>query len=225
MTEVERSTDEATDSAERKERRDIYDKYWAEAQTRMRLSSDNFDKSILTYSTGGLAVSLTFLKDFVPIKSAVWPTLLFSSWTCFLLATSLTIVSFLVSHRAQELSMEFAEEYLLNGKEEFRDKTTWHGAFIKHSNIVAGAVFVLALLSTSLFVAINLSGRPEMTNSRVISQDGMPPAMMQKVPSNAPSQRGMPSATIPKAPSSPNTTTQSPASQPGAASSPGSPKR
>jgi hypothetical protein len=185
------------------EARAYYDKYWAEAQTRQRSSSENFDKSILTYSSSGLAVSLAFLKDFVPIKSAVWPSLLYSSWLLFVLATSLTISSFLISYREQELSIEFAEKYFLAGKAEFRNKLTWRSVFLKYSNICSGGAFVFALIATAFFVMFNLNQGGYMTDKRKIVHDGMPSAVMQKTPIAPLNERGMPSASMPLAPSVP----------------------
>jgi len=182
------------------ERRALYDKYWAEAQTRQRSSLENFDKSILAYSSSGLGISLAFLKDFVPMTDAISPWLLYFSWLCFVLATTLTIASFLISYKAQELSVNFAEEYLLNGRENFRNKTTWRDGFLKYSNLVSGMAFVSALGATSIFVMVNLNERTEMTDKRHIANDGMPTAIMQKAPAEQVSKRGLPTASIPAAP-------------------------
>lgn len=179
------------------EARSLYDKYWAEGQTRMRSSSENFDKSILTYSSSGLAISLTFLKDFVPIKNAIWPSILYSSWVCFVLATGLTILSFLISYKAQELSVSFAEKYLIEGDDAFYNKITWRDKFIKWSNIVSGAAFVIALIATSVFVGLNLDRKIEMSDKRIGAQDGMPTAMIQKINSNETLTKGMPVASMP----------------------------
>lgn len=180
------------------ERRAIYDKYWAEAQTRQRSSSENFDKSILTYSSGGLAISFTFLKDFVPVKEAVYAPLLYSSWLCFVAATALTIVSFLISYKAQELSISFAEEYFINGKDEFCNKQTWHSSAVKWFNILSGALFVVALIATSFFVKLNMDEKAKTMEKKIVN-DGMPPALMQKV-TGVTEQRGLPTASMPKPP-------------------------
>jgi hypothetical protein len=204
------------------ERRALFDKYWAEAQTRQRSSSENFDKSILTYSSGGLAISFTFLKDFVPVKEAVFLPLLYSSWLCFVASTALTIISFLISYKAQELSISFAEEYFINGKDEYCNKLTWHGTAVKWFNIFSGALFVIALVATSFFVKLNMDEKAK-TMERKIANDGMPPALMQKVTGST-EQRGLPAASMPKAPvspkpSSPSTTPPTlPASQPASGS-------
>lgn len=179
------------------EARSLYDKYWAEGQTRMRSSSENFDKSILTYSSSGLAISLAFLKDFVPIKNAVWPSILYSSWVCFVLATGLTISSFLISYKAQELSVSFAEKYLIKGDDTFYNKTTWRDKFIKWSNIISGAAFVVALIATSIFVGLNLDRKTDMSDKRIGALDGMPTAMMQKTTINSTETKGLPTASMP----------------------------
>jgi putative Mn2+ efflux pump MntP len=186
----------------------LYDKYWAEVQIRQRSSSENFDKSILTYSSSGLAISLTFLKDFVPAPVAkVWPSLLYGSWALFLLATSLTIISFLVSYRAQELSLKYAEAYLIHGDVNSQNRKSPLDVFIKWSNILSGGAFIVALILTSLFVGLNLEKRNEMNLKKGIAQDGMPTAIMPTVGSGF--QKGMPTASMPLAPAS-----QKPASQP-----------
>lgn len=182
-------------------RRELFDKYWAEAQTRQRSSSENYDKSILTYSSGGLAISLTFLKDIVPIKEAVHLSWLYFSWGCFVGATALTIVSFLLSYKAQELSLSFAEEYFINGKDEFCNKNCWQGSALNVFNILSGAMFVIALIATSIFVTLNMEEKAKVM-AKNFANDGMPPSLMQKVTSTT-NQRGLPAASMPKAPSTP----------------------
>jgi hypothetical protein len=50
---------------------------WADCQR----ASDEFDKSILTYSSGGLGVSLAFVKDIVPLAQTVALPLLYGRRT------------------------------------------------------------------------------------------------------------------------------------------------
>ncbi|MGX9782196.1 hypothetical protein [Janthinobacterium lividum] len=180
------------------ERKKLYATYWAEAQTRLRLSSDSFDKAILTYSSSGLAVSLAFLKDIVPIKTALYPIMLYVSWGCFVISTGLTVLSFLASYKSQEIALDHAGKYYMEGREEFLGKETWHSCAIVWLNRCAGAAFISALVATSVFVGINLSRESDMTK-RTYAQDGMPPALMQKVTGEQ-LNKGLPAASIPKAP-------------------------
>jgi hypothetical protein len=165
-TSTETETADADQFVPDDEAKKIFAAHKAEAEKRQLSSSDNFDKSILTYSSAGLAVSLAFLKDFVPISKASWASLLYTSWFLFVLATSLTIVSFLISYRAQELSISDAEEYYLNGKEEYLNKSRWHNSYIGYSNSISGVAFVSALALSSLFVGLNLDVRKEAVENK-----------------------------------------------------------
>lgn len=82
----------ATDEVRR-----LYADHLAKINRREVYSSENFDKSVLTFSSAGLALSVGFLKDFVPIAGAHAPWALHLSWFLFTLATCATVTSFLVS--------------------------------------------------------------------------------------------------------------------------------
>ncbi|NVD74921.1 hypothetical protein HUX88_31045 [Duganella sp. BJB1802] len=181
----------------------IFATYKAEAEKRQLSSSENYDKSILTYSSGGLAVSLTFLKDFIPIKQASGAFLLYGSWLFFVIATGVTITSFLVSYKAQENSLLFAQKYYLEGNEEYFNKKSWSDHVTKWFNIISGITFVLALIFTSIFVSINLDKAGTMTEkttiTRGIAQDGIGSPMMTKIQgSNDTLQRGVPTPAMQK---------------------------
>ncbi|MDP1080667.1 hypothetical protein Q6298_28625, partial [Klebsiella pneumoniae] len=75
------------------ERKRLYEKR-REELFKLRLSNlENLDKSILTYSSAGLALSLGFLKDFIPIYQAKFAWALYGSWICFAFAISLVVLS------------------------------------------------------------------------------------------------------------------------------------
>lgn len=172
--------------------------YLDDARKRQLSSSENFDKSILTYSSGGLALSLAFLKDFIPIKTASMPYLLYGSWSLFVLATALTIISFLVSYRAQTLSIKFAEKYYLEGDVKYLNKTSWCDLYTRCSNQLAGGAFIIALIFTSVFVAINLNEANQMAETKSLVVNGVPAATMQRT-TEAPGalfQKGLPAGTM-----------------------------
>jgi hypothetical protein len=76
------------------ERQKLFDELKAKLNKRELSNAENFDKSVLTYSSAGLAFSLAFLKDFLPIAKAVWGWLLYCSWGLFTLAIIITIISY-----------------------------------------------------------------------------------------------------------------------------------
>lgn len=55
----------AEDAAERQR---LYERHRDDLSKRQISNAENLDKSILTYSGAGLALSLGFLKDFIPIS-------------------------------------------------------------------------------------------------------------------------------------------------------------
>ena len=50
----------------------LHDEYRRKVWEDSNSGSENFDKYLLTFSSGALALSLTFLKDVVPLKDALW---------------------------------------------------------------------------------------------------------------------------------------------------------
>ncbi len=182
----------------------IFAAFKAEAEKRQLSSSENFDKSILTYSSGGLAVSLAFLKDFVPLSKASWTFLLYGSWLLFVTATGLTIISFLVSYKAQEQAVTFAEKYYMDGDESYLNKQTKLHYYIRWSNRISGGAFVLALIFTTFFVGLNLGVKSEMAENKKpggITYDGVSTPSMQRVPNGTTTvERGLPTPSMQKIP-------------------------
>jgi len=173
----------------------LFKEFLDDARKRQLSSSENFDKAILTYSSGGLALSLAFLKDFIPIRTAKLSFLLYGSWSLFVLATALTILSFLVSYRAQELSILFAQRYYLEGNSQYLNKTSWCDLYTRLSNRFAGSAFILALIFTSVFVAINLNEANQMSEKKDLAVNGVPASTMQEmtnVSTDAPLHKGLP---------------------------------
>ncbi|CAM4003067.1 hypothetical protein [Bordetella tumulicola] len=192
----------------------LYKAFLDDAKKRQLSSSENFDKSILTYSSGGLALSLAFLKDFIPIRTATMPYLLYGSWALFVLSTALTTVSFLVSYKAQTLSIQYAEKYYLEGNECYLNRQSWCDRCTKWFNLISGAAFILALVFTSIFVAINLNKANAMAGTKSFAQDGLPSAMMQKMTggsAEAPLTKGLPAGTMAPVPPAAQSTTTAPA--------------
>lgn len=105
-------------------------------------SSENFDKSILTMSSTGLAISIGFLKDFVLIQSATAPWMLYGSWGRFTLATCSTMVSFLASSKALSVQKNTAYRYYID-----RDEAAWSAPNpwdrgTRTPNLVPGGAFL-----------------------------------------------------------------------------------
>lgn len=166
---------------------EYFDKHKAETEKRQISSSENFDKSVLTYSSWALGISLAFLKDFVPIDIANYAPLLYCSWYLFIVSIGLTTVSFLISYKSLEVSLKYAYEYYKNKNHEYADKTSFYTKTVEWFNYTSAFCFILGIAFTVIFASTNLEkAAMEKKSKHVIAQDGLPPSKMSKVapPSN-----------------------------------------
>lgn len=145
-----------TPEENRTERVRVHDKLKEELFKRQNLNSDNFDKSILTYSTAGLGLSLAFLNDFIPITQAAAAWLLYLSWALFVLAVILTMVSFVSSQAGIARQLILNERYYLHNDESVLHERNVPARATEWLNYAGGSSFLVALIATSLFVALNL---------------------------------------------------------------------
>jgi hypothetical protein len=128
----------------------------SEASKRELSGSENFDKSVLTLSSAGLGLSLTFLKDFVQLSSATTKWALYGSWIAFTLATLGTMVSFICSGKAQRTQLKLAEDYYLHGDESALTRGNKWGACNSILNGIACIAFTSALVLTVIFIWSNI---------------------------------------------------------------------
>jgi hypothetical protein len=179
-----------------------HDELRIEVEKRLLQNADNFDKAILTYSAAGLALSLGFLKDFVPIESAAHGYLLFSSWALFVVAVVVTVLSYLTSQLAQHRLLEKSYLYNIELDDDAFDLPNVPQQVTAIAAYVAGGAFVLAVAASTLFVAANLSNGASMTKrSGVPVNNGATVPTMQKIPQVE--QRGAPTPTMQRVPPSP----------------------
>lgn len=167
-----------------------YWEYVTEANKRELLGTDNFDKSILTLSSAGLGLSVSFLKDFVG-GTVLLPWCLYVSWMMFGIATLSTMASFMVSGKALEYQKELAYKAYMQGKADaFETPNRWNQA-TNGLNWASASAFFLALTLTIVFVIINLeenrmaSGTYKPTPTAPLEHRGATVPAMQR-PASAP---------------------------------------
>jgi hypothetical protein len=88
---------ESANENDAKERTRVYERTRDDLSKRQLSNAENLDKSVLTYSGAGLALSLGFLKDFIPIREAKLPWALYGSWIAFTAAMVLVVLSYVFS--------------------------------------------------------------------------------------------------------------------------------
>ncbi|MCD9097516.1 hypothetical protein LU699_08730 [Luteimonas fraxinea] len=128
-------------------------------------NAENFDKAILTFSSGALALSLGFLKDFVSLDTASLPYVLYASWFLFVFCIIITVASFLVSQIGIQKQLKLAKRYYLDSDESALQEKNGPLKLSNGLNWFSGALFGLAVFSTAVFVATNAE-EASMTSSR-----------------------------------------------------------
>lgn len=162
----------------------------AEIHKREVSSSENFDRSVLTFSSAGLALSVGFLKDFVPIQFATVSWALYSSWALFTAATCATMASFLVSSRALAQQKELAYGYYIERDAGAFERTNPWDRATRSLNFFSGGAFVLAMVLSVLFISLNLEKGSAMKDNTTqqsggcndLLKKGLTVPTMQKVP-------------------------------------------
>jgi hypothetical protein len=141
---------------EEEERQRLYAETRKDLLTRQLSNSEKFDGAILTLSTGGLGISLAFIKDIVPIEKTQCVVLLIVSWRFFGSAIVSTLISFLMSQKGIDKQLHYAEEYYLNQKNEYLTKTNIPAEATKFLNLTSAILFIIAIVLTITFVSINI---------------------------------------------------------------------
>ena len=145
------------------EEKKLYGEFLAETHKREMASTDNFDKSVLTLSSAGLGLSMSFLKDFVG-HVIVWPWVLYGSWILFVAATLSTMLSFLCSGQALADGKKQAHRGFMEGDYDAFDERNFWNHWTIGLNYASAASFFLALILTIVFVITN-SKEKSMTSS------------------------------------------------------------
>lgn len=160
------SSDDTVGQAETEDqqRQRLYVSARAELLERQFSNSEAYDKAILTLSSGFLALSLSFIKDILPIGSIAWTCLLYTSWVLLVLAIVTTIITFRVSNIAIDQRLEQIERYYINRDEGAFPKAILSG-WVERLNAASGVLFICGVAFTVIFVILNFSEARNMDKS------------------------------------------------------------
>lgn len=146
---------------------EIFDSYRDELFKRQLSNSEAYDKAILSLSSAGLALSLTFIKFIVPLTKANYLSILKLSWLLFLASVITTVISFLISNKGISTQLKFAEEYYIEAKANALNKFNIYACFNTIFNYVSGVLFIFALICVVSFVTLNINhGEIDMSNKK-----------------------------------------------------------
>jgi len=162
----------------------LYNDHKKQAWEDIQSSTDGYDQSLLTLSSGGLGLSIAFIKDIVPLQHATWLILLYVSWVAFGLCILTTVVSFQVAIKTQREHLESCWKFYVDRDDSFRDRQGAYSKLLEWCTITAGGLFVLALACTIVFAVENVgrySRMPDKTETRRV-QEGRAPVSLTPVP-------------------------------------------
>lgn len=143
-----------------------------------RLSNaEAYDKAILTYSTGALALSLGFLKDNATAGTGSHFWILVTSWACFVVSIISIILSYLFAVSGNKKALKAVERYYIHGDDSAADEPT--NIFSRMVGItawVAGLLFCAGAALTACFVVYSIEENTMSTNSNNDKSSGGQPA-------------------------------------------------
>jgi hypothetical protein len=184
------------------ERKKLHAELKAELFKRQLSNSDNFDKAILTYSSAGLALSLGFLKDFIPVTRADASWLLFMSWALFVVSVVVTLFSFISSQLGISRQLGLNERYYLQMDDTALSESNFFAKCTDWLGYIAGIAFVVAIACSTIFVSINLERAATMAEQKQVPlREGAPVPTIQQVPQTV--QKGAPVPGIQQVPQQP----------------------
>lgn len=150
---------EAARLAQEKEcelRRTMFKEYQDHLWTLRQSNIEHSDSLILTLSAAILGLSISFVKDLVPLARAVHLECLLISWGLLSAAIMSTLVSYSFGRRDMDLQSEYAKEYYIQNKKEFFNKTNPWQKITGWCNTASAWAFSLGVILLIYFVSLNL---------------------------------------------------------------------
>jgi hypothetical protein len=151
--------------AEKTRAEELHDEYRQKVWEDTKSGTENFDKYLLTFSSGALGLSLAFIKDVAPIGHAIWIPSLFASWLAFLLCILVTLISFRISILALEAMVPHLNDFYLNSNAEAFDKhrQNWLTKAVEWCAWAGIILFVCGVFFTMMFVYANIREAKRMS--------------------------------------------------------------
>jgi len=168
------------------QRQALYEMHLQRAWEDRQSSSDSFDKSLLTVSSGALGVSLVFIKDIVPLPHAVWMPLLYSSWGFLAACVVLTVFSFRLSVAALDRHIDHLDEYYRKEVTNALNRKSIHSKMLTLFTWSAASFFLAGVACTIVFCVKNVEESKLSDTKKVVRvQEGRAPVSMTPVSNQA----------------------------------------
>lgn len=137
-------------------------------------NAEAYDKALLTLSSVLLGFTLTFTQNVVTLQAASQLWMLLTSWFLFALTIVFVISSFLYVQLSYDRLREGARLYFLDDILEANNISLKIHKTVKYINLTSGILFILAVISFTLFVAINVYGDKDVAKENYTDQKSRP---------------------------------------------------
>ena len=168
-----------TEEDTKKERKEIYAETRRDLLARQLSNSQYFDQAILGLASGVLALSISFVKDVVPLQRAEHLWLLISAWVLLGGAILCTVVSFIVGQLGIAVQLDFAKKYYLEEQEDYLTKRNPYTGPTNGLNYGAGGLFVVGIVMLVVFTALNVTKEARMSDQKLLQEAAPIPALQQ----------------------------------------------
>lgn len=120
-----------------------------------RVSSQQFDKHVLTLSSAFLSLSVAAIKYLFPQAIILKKEILIMSWMLFSASILSTLISFLSSQNAYKRQIQITEDYYIRQDEKALGAKNKWSTFTTILNYCSILFFIIAVVTTIYFVSIN----------------------------------------------------------------------
>ena len=140
-------------------------------------SFEAFDKSILTLSTGCLALSITFLDKIGRPFNKITFILIFTSWLAFLIVIVFNLASYLfakwnMDKKIDELNNKYRKELETKNADDAPEKVYWQNKATRFCNTSALILFCTGVLTILIYASlIQINNYSVMKETRVMSEN------------------------------------------------------
>ena len=136
-------------------RRDEFNRFREYHLENLKESYTQADNLVLTLSSALLGISISFVKDVVPMQRVVALPCLIISWVLLSVSILSILFSYFAAQSENTAQIDYAHEYFVNKNEDFfNKKTRWSGWTVR-CNRIAALCFVFGLIFTVYFTSVN----------------------------------------------------------------------
>lgn len=159
-------------------------------------NSEGQDRAILTLSSSGLVLSVSFIRFIVDLNASVYTPLLYLSWSFFSLAIVSTVFSYLIGQKAINDSIDISYKYYIEDDDNYENVVPLSSKINDKVNLLSSISFMLAVVLIAAFITLNIDSKEiSMTKdkgNRVFVKDSATVPAMEKKSANIPKQQQKP---------------------------------